>query len=176
VQKLRTNRRADVPSWHIASVIAARRHVRSWGQAGSDRRAVREGRPIADPKLEALRQFAAKLTRQRGMVNEADIAAFKAAITATLLFNQFAILRSRALLTISIGYPPRILTQIKNEKATWTRMFAPPFGPPDFVRSPSGVQDDSGRVEPSGPYQRLSFSSSSRSADLKATVPPPVNP
>ena len=27
-------------------------------------------------------------------------------ITATLLFNQFAILRSRALLTISIGYPP----------------------------------------------------------------------
>ena len=41
--------------------------------------AVREGRPIADPKLEALRQFAAKLTRRRGVVSEADIAAFKTA-------------------------------------------------------------------------------------------------
>jgi uncharacterized peroxidase-related enzyme len=41
--------------------------------------AVREGRPIADAKLEALRQFAAKITRQRGFVSEADVAAFKAA-------------------------------------------------------------------------------------------------
>jgi len=41
--------------------------------------AVREGRPIADPKLEALRQFAAKVTRDRGVVSEADVAAFKAA-------------------------------------------------------------------------------------------------
>jgi uncharacterized peroxidase-related enzyme len=41
--------------------------------------AVREGRPIADPKLEALRQFAAKVTRQRGFVSEADVSAFKAA-------------------------------------------------------------------------------------------------
>ncbi|HEY1720571.1 MAG TPA: carboxymuconolactone decarboxylase family protein [Magnetospirillaceae bacterium] len=41
--------------------------------------AVREGKPIANTKLEALRQFAAKLTRQRGVVGEADIAAFKAA-------------------------------------------------------------------------------------------------
>lgn len=41
--------------------------------------AVREGRPIADAKLEALRQFAAKMTRQRGAVSEADVAAFKAA-------------------------------------------------------------------------------------------------
>jgi uncharacterized peroxidase-related enzyme len=41
--------------------------------------AVREGRAIADPKLEALRQFAAKITRQRGFVSEADVAAFKAA-------------------------------------------------------------------------------------------------
>jgi uncharacterized peroxidase-related enzyme len=41
--------------------------------------AVREGRAIADPKLEALRQFAAKITRQRGFVREADVAAFKAA-------------------------------------------------------------------------------------------------
>ena len=40
--------------------------------------AVREGRPIADAKLEALRQFAAKITRQRGVVSEADVAAFKA--------------------------------------------------------------------------------------------------
>jgi len=41
--------------------------------------AVRENLPIADPKLEALRQFAAKVTRQRGAVSEADVAAFKAA-------------------------------------------------------------------------------------------------
>ncbi len=41
--------------------------------------AVREGRPIADPKLEALRQFAAKVTRNRGLVSEADVSAFKAA-------------------------------------------------------------------------------------------------
>ncbi|WP_051386786.1 carboxymuconolactone decarboxylase family protein [Bradyrhizobium sp. ARR65] len=40
--------------------------------------AVREGRPIADPKLEALCQFAASITRQRGFVSEADVAAFKA--------------------------------------------------------------------------------------------------
>jgi uncharacterized peroxidase-related enzyme len=40
--------------------------------------AVREGRPIADPKLEALRQFAAKVTRNRGVVSEADVSAFKA--------------------------------------------------------------------------------------------------
>lgn len=39
--------------------------------------AVREGRPIRDPKLEALRQFAAKITRQRGVVSEADVSAFK---------------------------------------------------------------------------------------------------
>jgi uncharacterized peroxidase-related enzyme len=41
--------------------------------------AVHEGRPIADPKLEALRQFAAKVTRNRGDVSEADVSAFKAA-------------------------------------------------------------------------------------------------
>lgn len=40
--------------------------------------AVREGRPIADGKLEALRQFAAKVTRQRGVVSQADVATFKA--------------------------------------------------------------------------------------------------
>jgi uncharacterized peroxidase-related enzyme len=41
--------------------------------------AVREGRPIADPKLEALHQFAAKVTRNRGVVSSADVSAFKAA-------------------------------------------------------------------------------------------------
>ena len=39
--------------------------------------AVRDGSPIADAKLEALRQFAAKVTRQRGVMSDADIAAFK---------------------------------------------------------------------------------------------------
>src|ERR1700740_70069 len=41
--------------------------------------ALREGRPIADLKLEALRRFAAKVTRSRGVLSEADVAAFKAA-------------------------------------------------------------------------------------------------
>ncbi|WP_445678735.1 carboxymuconolactone decarboxylase family protein [Radicibacter daui] len=41
--------------------------------------AVRDGQPVGDAKLEALRQFAAIVTRQRGAVSEADVAAFKAA-------------------------------------------------------------------------------------------------
>ncbi|MFA5968766.1 MAG: carboxymuconolactone decarboxylase family protein [Sphingomonas sp.] len=41
--------------------------------------AVRDGLPIADAKLEALRKFAALVTRNRGVVSEADVAAFKAA-------------------------------------------------------------------------------------------------
>jgi uncharacterized peroxidase-related enzyme len=41
--------------------------------------ALREGRPIVNPKHEALRQFAAKVTRQHGVVSEADVATFKAA-------------------------------------------------------------------------------------------------
>lgn len=41
--------------------------------------AVRDGRPISDPKLEALRQFAALVTRNRGVVSEPDVAKFKAA-------------------------------------------------------------------------------------------------
>ncbi|MCW2085833.1 putative peroxidase-related enzyme [Bradyrhizobium diazoefficiens] len=41
--------------------------------------AIREGRPLADAKHEALRQFAAKVTSQRGVVSETDVAAFKAA-------------------------------------------------------------------------------------------------
>jgi uncharacterized peroxidase-related enzyme len=41
--------------------------------------AVREGHPITNAKLEALRAFAASVTRQRGAVSEAEILAFKAA-------------------------------------------------------------------------------------------------
>jgi hypothetical protein len=41
--------------------------------------AVREGRYITDAKFEALRQLAAKVTRQRGVVSQADVTAFKAA-------------------------------------------------------------------------------------------------
>jgi len=41
--------------------------------------AVREGRPISDAKLEALRAFAASVTRNRGVVGTPEIAAFKAA-------------------------------------------------------------------------------------------------
>ena len=64
--------------------------------------ALRDGRPVADPRHEALRQFAAKVTRQRGAVSEADVAAFKAAgydnramldvlvLTATKLISNYA--------------------------------------------------------------------------------------
>jgi uncharacterized peroxidase-related enzyme len=41
--------------------------------------AVRNGTPIADPRLEALRRFAATITRNRGVATPAEIAAFKAA-------------------------------------------------------------------------------------------------
>ena len=41
--------------------------------------AIREGRPVSDAKLEALRAFAAGVTRNRGVVSDAEIAAFKAA-------------------------------------------------------------------------------------------------
>lgn len=41
--------------------------------------AMREGQPIDHPKLEALRRFASLITRERGRVAEAEVAAFKAA-------------------------------------------------------------------------------------------------
>jgi uncharacterized peroxidase-related enzyme len=41
--------------------------------------AIREGRAIDDPKLEALRRFASLITRDRGVVAEDEVAAFKAA-------------------------------------------------------------------------------------------------
>lgn len=41
--------------------------------------AIREGRPLGDAKLEALRHFAALVTRNRGVVADAEVAAFKAA-------------------------------------------------------------------------------------------------
>lgn len=41
--------------------------------------AVRNGTSVADPKLEALRRFAALVTRNRGMVSPTEVTAFKAA-------------------------------------------------------------------------------------------------
>jgi uncharacterized peroxidase-related enzyme len=41
--------------------------------------ALRENRPLADPKLEALRRFAASLARNRGVVTDAELGAFVAA-------------------------------------------------------------------------------------------------
>lgn len=41
--------------------------------------AAREGRPVPDPKLEALRSFAGSITRNRGAVSQAQVAAFKSA-------------------------------------------------------------------------------------------------
>lgn len=47
--------------------------------ADADISALRAGEPLADPKLEALRQFAARLTRNRGVLADAEVSAFKAA-------------------------------------------------------------------------------------------------
>src|SRR5207302_1405256 len=72
--------------------------------------AVREGRPIADAKLEALHQFAAKVTRQRGVVSQADVAAFKAAgydnrAILNMAVSPFVlILRGSGLLTEDLDY------------------------------------------------------------------------
>ena len=41
--------------------------------------AIRAGDAIADPRLQALRTFAATVTRERGMVSASEVAAFKAA-------------------------------------------------------------------------------------------------
>lgn len=41
--------------------------------------AIRENRPLTDTRLEALRIFAAGVIRNRGVVSEGDVAAFKAA-------------------------------------------------------------------------------------------------
>jgi alkylhydroperoxidase family enzyme len=41
--------------------------------------ALREGKPLADPKLEALRRFTTHTVRERGFVAEADIDAILAA-------------------------------------------------------------------------------------------------
>jgi uncharacterized peroxidase-related enzyme len=49
------------------------------GVDGADIDAIRDGRPLTDSKLEALRQFAAQVTRQRGNLSDAQVAAFKAA-------------------------------------------------------------------------------------------------
>jgi uncharacterized peroxidase-related enzyme len=40
---------------------------------------LRANRPIADARLEALRQFTLKIVRQRGFIADADVAAFRAA-------------------------------------------------------------------------------------------------
>lgn len=45
----------------------------------ADIAAIREGQPLADARLEALRHFAALITRNRGVVSDAEVAAFKAA-------------------------------------------------------------------------------------------------
>jgi AhpD family alkylhydroperoxidase len=41
--------------------------------------AIRGGLPLSDPKLQALRSFAASVTRNRGVVSDTEVAAFKAA-------------------------------------------------------------------------------------------------
>ena len=49
------------------------------GVAAGHIAAIRENRPLSDERLEALRAFAAKVTRNRGVVAEGDVAAFKTA-------------------------------------------------------------------------------------------------
>jgi NAD(P)-dependent dehydrogenase (short-subunit alcohol dehydrogenase family) len=75
-----------VPNLHrvlAESPAALEAYATLWGIAEKTRftpiAAVREGRPIADAKLEALRRFAALVTRNRGVVSHAEVEAFKAA-------------------------------------------------------------------------------------------------
>ena len=65
----RSSTRTSAPiAWRVTPTS------RAWRRSSTEAiAAVREGRPIADAKLEALRQFAAKVTRQRGVVSEADV-------------------------------------------------------------------------------------------------------
>lgn len=68
--------------------------------------AIRDGRPLEDAKLEALRAFAAKVTRQRGMVSDADVAAFKAAGYD-----------NRAVLDILVGAATKLISNYTNHIA-----------------------------------------------------------
>lgn len=68
--------------------------------------AIREGRPLDDERLEALRAFAAKVTRQRGVVADSDVAAFKAAG-----FD------NRAVLDILVGAATKLISNYANHLA-----------------------------------------------------------
>lgn len=53
--------------------------ARMAGMAPADIEALRDGRPLADARLQALRRFTAAMVRQRGFVEAAEIDAFFAA-------------------------------------------------------------------------------------------------
>lgn len=68
--------------------------------------AIRDGRPMTDPKLEALRRFAGALTRNRGVVAEAEVAAFRAAGYDT-----------RAILDLLVGAATKLVSTYANHLA-----------------------------------------------------------
>ncbi|WP_420391235.1 carboxymuconolactone decarboxylase family protein [Acuticoccus sp.] len=68
--------------------------------------AVRDGRPLADARLEALRRFAALVTRQRGEVAPTDVAAFKAAGYD-----------NRAVLDVLVGAATKLISNYANHLA-----------------------------------------------------------
>ena len=68
--------------------------------------ALREARPLPDAKLEALRQFTLKVTRQRGDVDDADVQAFFAAG-----YDQ------RAVLDVILGLAQKVMSNYVNHFA-----------------------------------------------------------
>jgi len=82
--------------------------------------AVREGRAIADPTLEALRQFAAKITRQRGFVSEADVAAFKAASYDNRAVFDLLVLSATKLISNYTNHVAQTPNDVFMTAAEWT--------------------------------------------------------
>ena len=68
--------------------------------------AIRQNRRIDNEKLEALRIFAAKVTRHRGFLSEADVAAFKAAGYD-----------NRAVLDVLVGAATKLISNYTNHLA-----------------------------------------------------------
>jgi hypothetical protein len=59
-------RSADFRCWHITSVGAVQRHVRSWGQTGSNRHTAKTTRPEVDMgKALAAPKFMSEVMRDR---------------------------------------------------------------------------------------------------------------
>ena len=76
------------------------------GVSDADIEALREGTPLTDPKLEALRRFTAKMTRQRGDLSDSDTQTFLAAGYTT-----------EHILAIIVGQAHKVISNYSNHFA-----------------------------------------------------------